>query len=247
MTTTIILTAAIITGLGLLLAVALYLVAQRFKVEEDPRIGQVEKAMPGANCGGCGFAGCHAFAEAAVKASNLDDIFCPVGGNPTMKQVASILGYEVREKAPMVAVLRCAGTCANRPVVNEYDGVMSCKVKAALYAGDTLCRFGCLGCGDCVAACSFGAIKMDPETGLPSFDESKCTGCGSCVKACPKGLVELRAKGPRGMRVYVSCRNKEKGPAVKKACSAACIGCGICAKTCPHDAVHVVDNVAVID
>ena len=96
MTTTIILTAAIITGLGLLLAVALYLVAQRFKVEEDPRIGQVEKAMPGANCGGCGFAGCHAFAEAAVKASNLDDIFCPVGGNPTMKQVASILGYEVR-------------------------------------------------------------------------------------------------------------------------------------------------------
>ena len=247
MTTTIILTAAIITGLGLLLAVALYLVAQRFKVEEDPRIGQVEKAMPGANCGGCGFAGCHAFAEAAVKASNLDDIFCPVGGNPTMKQVASILGYEVREKAPMVAVLRCAGTCANRPVVNEYDGVMSCKVKAALYAGDTLCRFGCLGCGDCVAACSFGAIKMDPETGLPSFDESKCTGCGSCVKACPKGLVELRVKGPRGMRVYVSCRNKEKGPAVKKACSAACIGCGICEKTCIHDAVHVVENVAVID
>ncbi|MGN1215982.1 MAG: RnfABCDGE type electron transport complex subunit B [Candidatus Cryptobacteroides sp.] len=242
-----ILTAAIITGLGLLLAVALYLVAQRFKVEEDPRIGQVEKAMPGANCGGCGFAGCHAFAEAAVKASGLDEIFCPVGGNQTMKQVASILGYEAREKAPMVAVIRCAGTCEARPVVNEYDGVSSCKVKAALYSGDTLCRFGCLGCGDCVAACSFGAIKMDPQTGLPAFDESSCTGCGSCVKACPRGLIELRAKGPRGMRVYVSCRNKEKGPSVKKACSAACIGCGICEKTCTHDAVKVVDNVAYID
>ena len=115
MTTTIIWTIAVITGLGLLLALALYLVAQRFKVEEDPRIEEVEKAMPGANCGGCGFAGCHAFAEAAVKAPNLDNNYCPVGGNETMKKVAAILGYEVKEKAPMVAVVRCGGTCAARP------------------------------------------------------------------------------------------------------------------------------------
>ena len=120
-------------------------------------------------------------------------------------------------------------------------------MKAALYSGDTGCVFGCLGCGDCVAACSFGALSMDPATGLPVVDEAKCTGCGACSKACPKGIIELRAKGPRGMRVYVSCINKDKGPAAKKACAAACIGCGICAKTCTHDAIVVADNIAYID
>jgi len=247
MTTTIIWTIAIISGLGLLLALALYLVAQRFKVEEDPRIELVEKAMPGANCGGCGFAGCHAFAEAAVKAPNLDNNYCPVGGNETMKQVADILGYEVKEKAPMVAVVRCNGSCANRPKVNDYDGISSCKVKAALYAGDTLCQYGCLGCGDCASACEFGGVTMDPETGLPVIDESICVACGGCVKACPKGIIELRPKGPRNMKLYVSCLNKDKGPAVKKACASACIGCGICAKTCTHDAIVLENNVAYID
>ena len=97
MTNTIILTIVILSGLGLLLALVLFFVAKKFKVEEDPRIDDVEKAMPGANCGGCGFAGCRAFAEAAVKAGNLDNNFCPVGGNEVMKQVASILGYEIKE------------------------------------------------------------------------------------------------------------------------------------------------------
>lgn len=247
MTTTIIWTIVIIALLGLALAVILYLVAEKFKVEEDPRIDLVEKVMPGANCGGCGFAGCRAFADAAVKAPNLDNNFCPVGGNETMKKVAAILGYEIKEKAPMVAVVRCNGTCENRPKTNEYDGLQSCKVKAALYAGDTGCAFGCLGCGDCVAACQFGAISMNPQTGLPEVDETKCTACGACSKACPKGVIEIRNKGIRGMRVYVSCLNKDKGPAAKKACSAACIGCGICAKTCTHGAITVENNIAYID
>lgn len=137
MSSTIIWTIAIIAGMGLLLAVILFFVAKRFKVEEDPRIDEVEKVMPGANCGGCGFAGCRAFAEAAVKAPNLDSNFCPVGGNEVMKQVAAILGYEAKEKAPEVAVVRCNGTCEFRPRTNEYDGETSCKVKAALYSGDT--------------------------------------------------------------------------------------------------------------
>ena len=247
MTNTIIWTIAIITVLGLLLALVLYLVAKKFKVEEDPRIDEVEKVMPGANCGGCGFAGCRAFAEAAVKAPDLDGHFCPVGGNDVMAKVAAILGYEVKAKAPQVAVVRCNGTGANRPVVNEYDGFASCKVKAALYSGDTACSFGCLGCGDCVAACQFGALSMDPETGLPVVDESKCTACGACVKACPKRIIELRPKGPRGMRESVRCVNQDKGPAARKACAAACIGCGICVKTCTHDAIVLENNVAYID
>jgi len=247
MTHTVIWTIAIITVLGLVLALVLYLVAKKFKVEEDPRIDEVEKVMPGANCGGCGFAGCRAFAEAAVKAPNLDNNFCPVGGNDVMAQVAAILGYEVKAKAPQVAVVRCNGTCEARPRVNEYDGFASCAVKAALYAGDTGCAFGCLGCGDCAAACQFGALSMDPATGLPVVDETKCTACGACVKACPKKIIELRPKGPRGMREFVSCVNKDKGPVAKKACANACIGCGICAKTCTHEAITVEANLAWID
>lgn len=247
MTNTIIWTIVILTVLGLLLALILFWVAKKFKVEEDPRIDEVEKVMPGANCGGCGFAGCRAFADAAVKAPNLDNNFCPVGGNEVMKKVAAILGYEIAEKAPQLAVVRCNGNCTNRPRTNVYDGVQSCKVKAMLYSGDTGCSFGCLGCGDCVAACKFGAISMDPETGLPVVDEEKCTACGACAKACPKGVIEIRNKGPRGMRMYVSCINKDKGPVAKKACAAACIGCGLCAKTCTHGAITVEANVAYID
>ena len=247
MTNIVIWTIAIITVLGVLLALVLFLVAKKFKVEEDPRIDEVEKAMPGANCGGCGFAGCRAFAESAVKASDLEKHFCPVGGNDTMAKVAAILGFEVKAKAPQVAVIRCNGTCSARPKTNEYDGFPSCKVKAALYSGDTGCSFGCLGCGDCVEACQFGALSMDPETGLPVVDEEKCTACGACVKACPKLIIELRPKGPRGMREAVVCVNKDKGPVAKKACANACIGCGICVKTCTHDAIVMENNIAYID
>lgn len=247
MTTTIIWTVVILALLGLVLALVLYLVSVKFKVEEDPRIDEVEKVMPGANCGGCGFAGCRAFAEAAVKATDLESNYCPVGGDEVMKKVAAILGYEAKAKAPQVAVVRCNGTCEARPRTNIYDGVASCRVKAALYSGDTGCSFGCLGCGDCVAACQFGAIRMNPETLLPEVDEEKCTACGACVRACPKKIIELRAKGPRGMREFVSCVNTDKGPVARKACSSACIGCGICFKTCTHDAIVFGNNIAYID
>ncbi len=247
MGTTFIFTVVTLAALGLILAVILFFVAKQFHVEEDPLIDDVEAAMPGANCGGCGFAGCRAFAEACVKSGNLEGKFCPVGGNDTMKKVAACLGVTVEEKMPMVAVVKCHGTCDNRPRTSVYDGSNSCKVMSALYSGDTACRYGCLGGGDCEAACPFGAIHINPKTLLPEVDEEKCTACGACVRVCPKNIIELRNKGPKNRRVFVSCRNKDKGAVAKKACAVACIGCHKCEKVCPFGAITVENNLAYID
>lgn len=240
-------TVLVVSGLGALLAMLLFLVAKKFKVEEDPRIGEVEKMLPGANCGGCGFAGCRGMSEALVKSDDISSLYCPVGGGECMKTIAGYLGKAAAEREPMVAVVRCAGTCENRPKTNKFDGASSCLVASSLYAGDTGCSFGCLGLGDCVAKCEFDAIHINPTTGLAEVDEDKCTACGACVKACPKGVIELRKKAPKGRKVYVSCVNKDKGAVARKACKVACIGCSKCAKACPFDAITVENNLAYID
>ncbi|MCK9305482.1 MAG: Fe-S cluster domain-containing protein [Bacteroidales bacterium] len=244
---TVIVTILVLSLLGLILALVLYFVAQKFKVVEDPRIDGVQALLPGANCGGCGDAGCRAFAEDCVKASDLDSLFCPVGGNETMKRVAEYLGRTVEEKAPRVAVVRCNGSCVNRPRTTIYDGYPSCAVVATLYTGESDCRWGCLGMGDCVAVCTFDAISMDPDTGLPVVDQNRCTACGACVKACPKSIIELRNKGPKERRIFVSCVNKDKGAVARKACAVACIGCGKCQKVCPFDAITINNFLAYID
>lgn len=233
--------------LGVLAAVILYFVASKFKVYEDPRIDTVESMLPGANCGGCGFAGCHALADALVKNDDISSLYCPVGGASTMTSIAEFLGKAAAQKEAQVAVVRCAGSCAMRPKTNNYDGAVSCAIEASLYGGDTGCNYGCLGGGDCVAACNFGAIKINPETKLPEVDEEKCTACGACVKACPKSIIELRKKGLKNRRVFVSCVNKDKGAVARKVCAAACIGCGKCVKTCPFGAITLENNVAYID
>lgn len=232
---------------GLLAALILYFVAQKFKVEEDPRIDEVVEVLPGANCGGCGFAGCRALAEACVKADTLEGLLCPVGGQDVMKQVGDILGLAPAASDPMVAVVRCNGNCQARPRTSEYDGTRSCKIVHALYSGDTGCGFGCLGCGDCVAACQFGAIKMNQETGLPEVDDEKCVACGACVKACPRRIIELRKKGPKNRRIWVDCVNKDKGAVARKACLNACIGCSKCQKECQFEAITIENNLAYID
>jgi len=244
---TIIFTIASLSLLGLFLAIILYFVAQKFKVVEDPRIDDVEALLPGANCGGCGYAGCRAFAEGCVKAENMDVMFCPVGGNIVMQKVALSLGIHIAEKTPQVAVVRCNGTCDNRPKTSIYDGSASCAVMSSLFAGDTDCRYGCLGQGDCVLVCKFDAIKMDTRTCLPEVDQDKCTACGACVKACPNMIIELRNKGLKNRRIFVSCINKDKGGVAKKACVVACIGCTKCQKVCPYDAITMANNLAYID
>lgn len=234
-------------AIGLISAIVLFVASKKFAVYEDPQIGEVAEVLPQANCGGCGYPGCAGFAEACVKAGSLEGKLCPVGGQPVMARVAAILGLEAASAEPKVAVVRCNGSCEHRPRTTRYDGVSSCAVANATYGGETDCTFGCLGCGDCVDACQFDAIHMNPETGLPEVDENACTACGACVKACPRRIIELRPKGKNNRRVYVSCVNKDKGAQTRKACSVGCIGCGKCVKVCPFEAITLENNLAYID
>ncbi len=249
----VILIAVIVLGaIGLTAALVLFFTSKKFAVKEDSRIGQVNEVLPGANCGGCGFPGCGGMASACVKAADeagsLEGLNCPVGGQPCMEKVAAILGLQAAVAAPKVAVVRCNGTCENRPRLVEYDGVQTCRIANTTCMGETACAYGCLGCGDCVEACQFDAIHMNAETGLPEVDTAKCTACGACAKACPRSIIEVRQmKGAKKMGVVVECMNKDKGAVAMKACQVACIGCQKCVKVCEFDAVHVESNLAYID
>jgi len=236
-----------ISILGAISAVILYFAAKKFYVYEDPRIDDVEQSLPLANCGGCGFAGCRSLAEAIVKDNSLEGKFCPVGGNETMQKVAQIMNLAAPASTRKTAVIRCNGTCDNRPKTSNYEGAKSCSIASMNSGGETGCQFGCLGFGDCCVVCDFDAIHMNPVTGLPEIDDDKCTSCGACVKACPKMLIELRKIAVKNRKIYVSCRNTEKGAIAKKACAVACIACEKCQKECAFDAITIENNLAFID
>jgi Na+-translocating ferredoxin:NAD+ oxidoreductase RNF subunit RnfB len=244
----VVLSVVILGGIGIVSAVVLFLTAKKFAVKENPKIAEIEEILPGANCGGCGRNGCHDFAVACACATSLEGLRCPVGGDETMSQVAKIVGLvKAPSSMPQVAVLHCNGTCANRPKKSDYDGPRSCNIEHTIYYGAHGCAYGCLGCGDCVSACKFDAMRINPTTGIVEIDGDKCVGCGACTEVCPRNLIELRNKGPRGMRVYVACANKDKGAVAMKECSVSCIGCSKCLKECPHEAITIKDNLAYID
>ncbi len=247
MSITIIYTIATLSIIGTAAAVVLYFVSRKFYVYEDPRIDEVEEKLPAANCGGCGYAGCRAFAEACVKASSLDDLNCPVGGNETMTEVAAILGLEPVKKESRIAFIRCNGTCDHRPKTSQYEGASTCAIAASVYSGETDCQWGCLGYGDCFDACDFDAIELRSDLGVPKIIDDKCVACGACVDACPKNLIELRKQSPRNRKVVVACMNQDKGGVARKACEVACIGCTKCEKECKFDAITIKNNLAFID
>ncbi|MCC8145777.1 MAG: Fe-S cluster domain-containing protein [Bacteroidales bacterium] len=234
-------------GIGAIGALILYFASKKFYVYEDQRIAQIQEILPAANCGACGFPGCSGFASALAKADTLDNFYCPVGGSATMDLVADILRQSVQNTVQQIAVVKCNGNCSNRAKTNYYDGASSCAIASNLYGGDTDCSFGCLGYGDCVKVCPFDAIHINDATQLPEVNEDKCTACGKCVKACPKSLIELRKKGPKSRRIYVSCMNKDKPAVAMKSCKVSCIACKKCMKACPFEAITIENNLAYID
>jgi RnfABCDGE-type electron transport complex B subunit len=240
-------TVIVVAAIGVIAALLLYIAAKKFHVEEDSRIGEVEVLLPGANCGGCGRKGCHDFAVTCVGAETLEGINCPVGGSAVMHKIAETLGLAATDAQKMVAIVRCNGSCANRVHTVHYDGVRSCSIEASVFAGETACAYGCLGGGDCISACAYGAMYMDEELGLTRVHYDKCVGCGKCVKACPRSLIELVPEWEDRAQVWVSCMNHDKGAVALKECNAACIGCGKCMKACPTKAVKVTQFAAMIN
>ena len=235
-----ILIAVIVLGaIGLIAAVVLFAASKKFAVYEDPRIAQVGEVLPGANCGGCGFPGCSGMADALVQgadAGSLDGLFCPVGGAETMGKVADLLGMAIANSEPMVAVVRCNGTCEHRPRIAEYAGLRTCAATHACGGGEPACGFGCLGCGDCEAVCQFDAIHVNPETGIPEVDEDKCTSCGACVKACKVSCIgcgKCEKECPFGaITVEGNCSYIDFNK---------CRLCRKCVTVCPTKAIHDVN------
>jgi len=225
--------------LGLLFGFGLFVASRVFRVHVDPRVGRLQNALPGSNCGACGFAGCSGFAKAIVHGS-ADVAGCIPGGEHVAHLVADIMGVEAKEVEKRVAVLHCNGR--DIPDKYVYEGVMTCQAANLLFGGPKECPYGCIGFGDCAKACPFDALHM--VDGFPVVDEAKCTSCGKCVAACPKGLFELVSLA---RLVHIRCESRDKGKDVRRYCKVGCIACKKCETVCKFDAVHVEDNLAVID
>jgi len=228
--------------LGLIFGGGLAYASRKFAVEKDPRLDRILDILPGTNCGGCGYAGCTVFAEAVLK-GDAAVTGCTAGGKEVAEKLAKLLGRELEEIVPMVAVVQCQGDRELARDRYEYHGIAKCSIAHLTGGGHKACAFGCLGFGDCERACPFDAITM-MENGLPLVDEDKCTGCGACVTACPLGIMKLI---PTTQQVYIACVNPAKGKAVKSVCKVGCIGCTLCAKVTPSGAIEMDGNLPVID
>lgn len=231
----------IIVGIiGLIAGVGLSLASKFMAVPVDEKQEKIREALPGANCGACGFSGCDGYA-AAVAAGEATPDKCAPGGAAAAAALAEILGVEVVNESK-IAFIACKGTRENTKLKYAYSGMQSCAAAAALQSGPLECSFGCLGFGDCAAVCPFGAITL--ENGRPAVCGDICVGCGKCVSVCPKALISVL---PKSAGVRVACSNKEKGAPVVKNCSVSCIACKMCERACESGAVKVIDNLAVID
>lgn len=229
-------------AIAVVCGVILTVCSRLFAVKEDPVYINIRDALPGANCGACGYSGCDGYAKALASGECTETNLCVPGGDGTAKNIANTLGVEAADVVEKVAYVACNGNCDATKRKHEYRGVLSCKLANMSYNGDKLCIYACLGYGDCVTVCPQNAISI--VQGVAVVDPQKCIGCGICERTCPNHIIHLIKDTER---VAVLCSNHDKGAFTRKACTNGCIGCGKCQKTCPHGAISVVDNLAVID
>lgn len=229
-------------ALGGLLALFLAIANKRLWVFEDPRISQVEELLPHSNCGACGTAGCHNFAEQAVE-GKIEPGRCTVNSPEQNKNIAALLGVALGDVEKRVARLACAGGSHVAKMRAHYKGLTSCRAATLAGGGGKSCAWGCLGLGDCADVCDFDAIQMD-KNGLPVVDVAKCTACGDCVDICPKALFSIHGVTHK---LWVACRNEDDGDAAEAACEVACTACGRCAVDAAEGLIHMERNLATID
>ena len=235
---------AIIGGLGLFFAIVLAYAAQRFAVEEDPRVEMVIDLLPGANCGACGFSGCAAAAE-KICCGEVPVDSCIPGGKAVCDSICEVLGVAaVASEGRKVAEIHCLGSRDVAPDKFEYQGVHDCKAAMMYSGGFKACSYGCLGLGTCVEVCPFDALSMGAN-GLPQVDTEKCTGCGVCAKACPRGVIDIVSADRKAK--YVPCNSHDRGKTVRQVCEVGCIACRACVRACPNEAITMEDNLAVIN
>jgi Na+-translocating ferredoxin:NAD+ oxidoreductase subunit B len=232
--------AGVMGGLGALLAGSLLVAAKKFYVFEDPRIGEIAALLPGANCGGCGKAGCNAFAEAMVGGE--EGLRCPVCSTDAMEAIARVMGAVMAAGEPLVAHVMCEGLQSSAQFNGMYAGITDCRAAHLVGQVSRVCSYGCIGLGTCVAACPFDAI--DVYDGIAHIIPQKCVACGKCVEACPRDIISLI---PKGRRVFVPCKSVDAGKVVTKVCEIGCIGCKKCVKVCPSDAIIFDNNLAAVD
>ncbi len=231
----------IIGAMGLVFGALLGFASKIFAVKSDERVPKILDVLPGANCGGCGFAGCSAYANALIT-GGVKVNMCPVGGEAVAVQIADILGVENQEKEKMVARVLCNGNLDRAVQKSVLAGVSDCHSAARLGGGNKMCPHGCLGLGSCVSVCKFDAISV--ENGIAVVDIEKCVACGACAAECPKKIIKIL---PAKSKYTITCKSLEKGKLTRHDCAVGCIGCGICAKACPKEAISINDNLAVID
>ena len=232
----------VVTVIGVIGAVILVAASILMYVPVDERVEQITGVLAGANCGACGCAGCADYVKSIVE-DGAPVNKCTPGGAACAAAIAQIMGVEAGASVPMKAVVGCAGTCEKTSKKYEYAGLSSCQAVKGLYGGDGMCKYGCLGYGDCVAACPFDAIHV--VDGVAKVDREKCVGCGACAAVCPNSVISIVPEHKR--KPVVACQNKDKGADTRKVCSAGCIGCMKCAKACPKEAITVENNLAFIN
>ncbi len=232
---------AVVVAVALVAGVLLALISHFFGVQENEKVKKIREALPGVNCGACGYKGCDDYALALCEGKVKPNL-CVPGAEYAAGELASILGVEVELPKDEVAFVNCNGNCEATGKKASYEGVTTCRAASMIYGGPNACSYGCIGLGDCAAVCPSNAICM--KDGIAHIDTSVCLGCSLCKSVCPKSVISMV---PQDAVVVIMCNNKDKGADARKICKNSCIACKKCEKNCPEKAITVVNNLATVD